>query len=545
MAHREVDEAPTPEDAPAADAAATAPEPPNESETGPPPDDTSPQARQRHGDRLSGLDAAFLEMESSTRHMHVGALFIFDPPQDGRNVGFHRFLKLVRSRLHLVPRYRQRLQHPPLRSGNPVWVDDPHFDLAYHVRHAALPAPGTTAQLTEYCARILSRQLDRSKPLWELYVIEGLEEGRVALLGKSHHAMVDGLSGIDIATVMLDVDPEASRKIPDPERWNPKPTPKPHELAADQIVRLATSPAELVESAQRLASAPKKTARRVAEVGRGVARVVRSNVAKPAPRSLLNQPIGPHRRFAIQRVALDDVKLVKNAFKTTVNDVVLAMTADAVGRFLRARTARTDGLWLRAMVPVSTRTDSEEHHLGNRIVSVFVDLPMFEMDPVERLRICHDGMSDVRKSHAAVGANFLIGLGDFAPPTIHAMASRAAVNSRLFNFLVTNVPGPQLPIYCLGARLLGAFPFTPLAANHALGVGVMSLDGWMNFGLTADYDALPDVEDLTGYLVDAVTELVDCAHAASERAARSSSGQRTGTDADVITSRDDAASADG
>ena len=508
------------------------------------PVDAAPAPQQRHGDRLSGLDAAFLEMESATRHMHVGALLIFDPPDDPRRVGFSRFLKLVRSRLHLVPRYRQKLVTPPLRSGAPVWVDDRHFDLAYHVRHAALPAPGTTTQLTEYAARILSRQLDRDRPLWELYVIEGLEHGRVALLSKNHHAMVDGLAGVDIATVMFDLDPDGSYDIPAPQPWEPQPTPSKAQLAADQAVRLATSPAELVESAQRVAAAPRNTARKIASVGRGVARVVRSNLAKPAPRSLLNQPPGTHRRFAIQRVALEDVRVVKDTFRTTVNDVVLAVTADAVGRFLRERTARTDGLWLRAMVPVSTREGSEAHQLGNRVVSVFVDLPMFEMDPIERLRVCHEGMSEVRSSHAAVGANFLIGLGDFAPPTLHAMASRLAVNSRLFNFLVTNVPGPQVPIYCLGARLLGAFPFTPLAANHAFGVGVMSIDGWLNFGFTADYDALPDVENLCGHLVDSVGELLRCAEAANEKAARLSPGPRTGSDADVITPQDDAATAD-
>lgn len=489
--------------------------------------------RQRHGDRLAGIDAAFLEMESPTLHMHVGGLFIFDPPEDRSTFTFSRFLEVVRSRLHLVPRYRQRLAYPPMKVGNPVWVDDRHFDLSYHVRHAALPAPGSTEQLTEYCMRILSRQLDRNRPLWELYVIEGLEDDRIAILGKSHHAMVDGMSGIDIATVMLDLTPDQSNEIPPPQPWEPAATPSPAELAADQAVRLATSPTELVESAQRVARTPAKTAKKVAMVGRGVAKVVRSNLTKPAPRSLLNQPPGTHRRFAIQRVALEDVKTIKNAFGTTVNDVVLAVVADAVGRFLRDRSARTDGLWLRAMVPVSTRSDSESHRLGNRVVTSFVDLPMWEMDPIERLRVCHDAMSEVKSSHAAVGAGFLIGLGDFAPPTIHAMASRVAVNSRLFNFLVTNVPGPQIPIYCLGARLLGAFPFTPLAANHSFGVGVMSIDGWMNFGFTADYDALPDVERITGHLVVSVTELLRCAQAATEHRGRRM--PRTGSDADVIT----------
>jgi diacylglycerol O-acyltransferase / wax synthase len=473
--------------------------------------------RQGHGDRLSSLDAAFLEMESDTRHMHVGGLFVFDPPEGGRRVRFPHFLQLVRSRLHLIPRYRQKVVTPPLQLGAPVWVDDPDFDLAYHVRHAALPQPGTTKQLTEYAARILSRQLDRSRPLWELYVIEGLEGGRIALLGKTHHAMVDGMSGIDIATVMLDLAPDQSDTLPDPQPWTPRATPSATELGIDAVRDLASSPAHLVASAERLAKAPTVAAKRALSVGRGVARVARSNLAKPAPRSILNRPPGRNRRFAIQRLELERIKAIKRTFGTTVNDVILATVADATGRYLRSNGVDTDGLWLRAMVPVSTRDASEAHHLGNRVVSVFVDLPMMEMDPIERLRVCHEAMADIKRSHAAVGAGFLIGLGEFAPPTLHAMASRLAVNTRVFNFLVTNVPGPQLPIYCMGARLLGAFPFTPLAANHSYGIGVTSIDGWLNVGFVADYDALPDIDEVPDFLVAAVDELASCALSVSER----------------------------
>ncbi|MCC5949366.1 MAG: wax ester/triacylglycerol synthase family O-acyltransferase [Nitriliruptoraceae bacterium] len=473
--------------------------------------------RQGHGDHLSSLDAAFLEMESDTRHMHVGGLFVFDPPEDGRRVRFPHFLELVRSRLHLIPRYRQKVVVPPLQLGSPRWVDDPDFDLSYHVRHAALPEPGTTAQLTEYASRILSRQLDRSRPLWELYVIEGLEHGRIALLGKTHHAMVDGMSGIDIATVVLDVSPDQSDTLPEPAPWTPRPTPTPAELATDALRDLATSPAHLAESVGRVAKAPRVAAAKAFAVGAGVARVARKNLVKPAPRSILNQPPGRSRRFAIQRIELERVKAIKRVFGTTVNDVILAVVADGTGRYLRHRGVETDGLWLRAMVPVSTRSASESHHLGNRVVSVFVDLPMMEMDPIERLRVCHDAMASVKRSHAAVGAGFLIGLGEFAPPTLHAMASRLAVNTRVFNFLVTNVPGPQLPIYCLGARLLGGFPFTPLAANHSYGIGVTSLDGWLNVGIVADYDALPDVDVVPDMLVGAVEDLATCALAVSEK----------------------------
>lgn len=480
-----------------------------------------PGGSQGHGERLSSVDAAFLEMEDPALHMHVGGLLIFDAPpplpDDAQGSRFARFLTLVRARLHLVPRYRQKLVTPPFGLGNPVWVDDPQFDLSYHVRHAALPKPGTTAQLTEYCARILSRPLDRDRPLWETYVIEGLEEGRFAILSKSHHAMIDGLAGMDIATVMLDLSPDGAQEVPEPAPWAPQPTPTSSDLAVGAVRHLASSPGELYRAGRRLVEAPAKSAIRATEVGRGVVSVARANLSHRAPRSLLNQAPGPHRRLAVQRVALGEIKAIKDAFGTTVNDVVLAVVADATGRYLRSRGARTDKLWLRAMVPVSTREKSGAHALGNRVVSVFVDLPMFELDPVERLRICHDAMAEVKSSHHAVGAGFLVGLGQFAPPTIHAMASRVASRSRLYNFLVTNVPGPQVPIYCLGARLLGFFPFTPLAATQSYAVGLTSIDGWLNFGFTADYDAIPDVERITGYLLDAVAELGRSADAVDVR----------------------------
>ncbi len=486
-------------------------------------------------ERLSSTDVAFLEMESPTRHMHVGGLFMFDPPSDGPHFSFASFLELVTSRLHHIPRYRQKVLQPAFGLAAAVWVDDPDFDLTYHVRHAALPAPGTTAQLTEYATRILSRQLDRDRPLWELYVIDGLEGGRVALLGKTHHAMIDGLAGIDIATVMLDVAPDASDELPPPEPWTPRPAPSEATLTARFVRDLVTSPAQAAESAARLARTPKVAARKALQVGRGVGRVASANLLRPAPRSPLNVPPGRHRRFAVQRLPLDEVKAVKDAFGTTVNDVILAVVADATGRYLRLRGARTDRMWLRAMVPVSTREASEAHALGNRVVAVFVDLPMFEMDPIQRLRVCHEAMVDVKSSHAAVGAGFLLGLGEFAPPTIHAMAARVAVNARLFNFLVTNVPGPQLPIYCLGSRLRGAFPFTPLAANHSYGVGVTSMDGWINVGITADYDALPDIDEVPAMVTAALAELVASAAAVSERARRLEEGrQRTETGTDVL-----------
>ena len=469
-----------------------------------------------HGERLSSLDAAFLNMESPTLHMHVGGLFVFDASERGE-VDFARFLALVRSRLHLVPRYRQKLAYAPFNLGNPVWVDDPQFDLSYHVRHAALPRPGSIAQLTEYAGRILSRQLDRDRPLWELYVIEGLEDGGFAILGKNHHAMIDGLAGIDIATVMLDFAPDGSADIPAPEPWEPAPSPPGYELAFSAVAHALSSPAAALSAGRSALASPRAAAGRLARVGRAVASVATRNLVHPAPKSPLNRPPGLHRRLAIQRLPLDEVKRIKNTFSTTVNDVVLALAADATGRYLRSRGTDTDGMWLRAMVPVSVRTEDDTHALGNRVVSVFVNLPMAEMDAVERLHVCRDAMAEVKQSHHAVGAGALIGLSQFAPPTLHAMAARAAARARLFNFLVTNVPGPQIPIYGLGARLLGAFPFTPLAATHAYAIGLTLIDGSLNVGITADWDTLPDVGNVPGFLTAALAELTTNADAAGTR----------------------------
>lgn len=474
---------------------------------------------QDHGDRLTAIDAAFLEMESPTQHMHVGGLFLFEPSAPG-SFDFQKFLRLVRSRLHLVPRYRQKLAFMPLSLANPIWVDDEHFDLSYHVRHAALPRPGTLEQLTEFAARILSRPLDRDKPLWEVYVIEGLEDGRFAVLGKNHHAQIDGIAGMDIAQVMFDVSSEIPDQYPPPEPWEPEVAPTGYSLLWSGLQAALASPvASTVGRAQRAVRNPTTTIAKAARVGQGLVGVARSNLTRPAPKSLLNRAPGVSRRIAVQPIPLDEVKRVKNAFGSTVNDVVLAMVGDTVGRYLRGRGAKTDGVRLRVMVPVSVRTESGDGALGNQVTSVFVDLPVGPMDPIERLEYCSANMRNVKQSHHALGAEFLVGLTEFAPPTIHAMASRLAASSRLFNFVVTNVPGPQIPIYCLGARLRGAYPFIPLVATQAIAVGVTSIDGIMSFGFTADYDAVPDVNDLPALLRGSLDDLLASAGATEARKA--------------------------
>lgn len=467
---------------------------------------------QSHGDRLSALDAAFLHLEEPTQQMHVGGLFVFDG--EG-SLDFQRFVDLIRSRLHLVPRYRHRLAFPRFGLATPTWVDDERFDIAYHVRHAALPEPGTMEQLTEYSARILSRPLDRDRPLWELYVIEGLEGGRFAVLGKNHHAMVDGVAGVDLATVLFDLEPDVPDELPAPEPWSPRPAPSAESLTWSAVSRILEGPASAAEAVSQVVRTPGRHVRRALRVGHGVVSVARRTLGSRAPTSPLNQAPGTARRFAVQRLSLQDVKTVKDTFGTTVNDVVLAIVSDATGRYLRGMGARTDGLWLKVMVPVSVRSDDDAHALGNRVSSVFVDLPMFELDPVERLRICSDAMGDVKRGQDAVGADFLVGLSQFAPPTLHAAAARLGARGRLFNFVVTNVPGPQVPVYCLGSRLEAAFPFVPLARTQAYSVGVISLDGWLNVGIVGDHRTQPDLGRATDHLRSALDDLLTSAEAAS------------------------------
>ncbi len=463
-----------------------------------------------HGDRLSAVDAAFLRMESPNQHMHVGGLFILEPG-DGSTFTFDRFQRLVRSRLHLVPRYRQRIAGTPLDLAQPIWVDDPGFDLAYHVRHAALPRPGGMDQLLEYASRILSRQLDRDRPLWELYVVEGLEDGNIGIIGKNHHAMIDGLAGVDILGVLLDTDPESPEELPPAMAWEPHPPPSGVRRAVGAVRELATQPSGLVTRARALVDRPLEVAKRTAAVGSGLTHLATTGLSGGlASKSILNQAPGISRRFAVQQLPLGEVKEVKNAFDATVNDVVLAVCGDMLGRYLRARHESTRGLELRVMVPVSVRTSTDHN---NQVAAVLVDLPVDEMDPVARLRAVSRRMGDVKRSHSAVGADFLLNLSGFAPPTIHALGARLAAQTRLFNTVVTNVPGPQFPVYALGARLVGGYPFIPLAATQSLAIGLVSLDGVIHTGFTADYDALPDVSLLPEFLRGSLDDLLVSARA--------------------------------
>jgi diacylglycerol O-acyltransferase len=477
-------------------------------------------------DRLSALDTSFLHLEDDAAHMHVASVMLFDgdpPPQD-------ELIAAIEGRLHLVPRYRQKLAFVPFSQGRPRWVDDPHLNLSYHVRKTALPAPGTEEQLRALAGRVLAQQLDRDKPLWEIWVVEGVEGGCFALICKTHHALVDGISGVDIVTVLFDTSAE-SEKPPEPERrWLPAPTPSRTQLLSEALLERTTVPSEIARSVRAVFRAPRQIAGGVRDSLVGVGAMAWAGM-NPAPPSPYNTRIGPHRRFTWVRTNLEDVKAIKNALGGTVNDVVLATVSGALGRHLHRRGETLSGRELKAMVPVSVRADEDRGALGNQVAAMMAPLPVWCADPVRRLEIVNESMGGLKDSGQAVGAQVLTQLTGFAPPTIMAQASRLMARQRMFNLVVTNVPGPQFPLYLMGHELRDLFPMVPLARNQGLGVAIMSYNGKMNFGLVGDYDVMHDLDDLADDFEASLAELGDTAGVPvrSERPARKRS--RTGATA--------------
>ncbi|MGH2913772.1 MAG: WS/DGAT/MGAT family O-acyltransferase [Solirubrobacteraceae bacterium] len=465
---------------------------------------------QQHLDRLTSIDASFLHQEGDAAHMHIGAVLLFEGPAPS----YADFADHIRGRLHLVPRYRQRLATPPLQTGRPLWVDDPDFNLDYHVRHAALPAPGGEEQLLLLSARIASQQLDRSKPLWEMWLVEGLADDRFALISKTHHALVDGVSGVDLATVLLDLEREPSPDDDGLVPWRPHAEPSGAELVLAGAVGAINTTAELALRALAAATRPGASVNLLRDALEGLGELVWAGL-NPAPETPLNVPIGPHRRYAISRQRLADYKRVKDAFGGTVNDVVLTVVSGALAEWLRARGLRTEGLEMRALVPVSVRRGDQRGMLGNRLTVMRGPLPVYIEDPVSRLHYIRAAMDGLKESKQAVGAATLAAVNNLAPPTILAQASRLNFSTRLFNLLVTNVPGPQLPLYVLGRRLLHLFPVAFLPDSHALAVAIMSYDGGLNYGLLGDYDAMPDLDVVADGLDTALAQLLTAAAARS------------------------------
>jgi diacylglycerol O-acyltransferase len=441
-------------------------------------------------DRLTALDSTFLHLEDhSDAHMHVAMVMVYE----GVAPTLQELIDHVQSRLHLVPRYRQRLAYVPLGQGRPVWTDDPHFNPYYHIRHTALPQPADDMALKRLAGRLFSQRLDRSKPLWEMWLVQNMSRGRFALIAKTHHALVDGISGVDITTVLFDTAREPAPTGPPPP-WSAKPLPGPAKLLGEALLERTTVPGEMTRGARALLRAPRRAAIQLKDGLVSIGATTLAGINAPAPPSPFNVDIGPHRRYTFLDADLTTFKAIKDSLGGTLNDVVLTSVCLALGRYLRDRGHDTDGLVLKAMVPVSVRSKEQRGTLGNQVTAMWAPLPVGVENPAECLNKITAAMEDLKKSGQAVGAQVLTNLAGFAPPTILSQAARLQARQPFFNLVITNVPGPQFPLYLLGRRLQVLYPVVPLAQRQALGIAVMSYDGHLGFGLLGDYDALPELE---------------------------------------------------
>jgi WS/DGAT/MGAT family acyltransferase len=461
-------------------------------------------------ERLSALDVSFLYLETPTTAMHVGSVARFAPPP-GEPFDYDELCALVSRRIGLVPRYRQKVRWVPGHIANPVWVDDEDFDITYHVRRSALPKPGTDDQLRTLVGRLQARQLDRSRPLWEMYLVEGLADGRFAIITKTHHAMVDGVSAVDIGTLILDLEPTPRPTVDD--AWVPHRGPSRFTLVADAVAETMRRPTQVIDTVRSGLTDARATAERAVGAASGLAAVARTSL-RSAPTSPLNADIGEQRRFGMAATLLDDYKRIRKTHGGTVNDVVLATTAGALRTWLLTRgEAVVPSSVVRAMVPVSVRSEAQGGTLGNRVSSYFVDLPVGEPSPVMRLHQVSYAMKGHKESGHAIGADALVRVTGFAPPTVHAAAARLAsgLSRRLFNVVVTNVPGPQFPLYAAGARMIDCYPVVPLAKGQAVTIGLTSYNGGVFYGLNCDRDSMPDVDVLAGCIEESLGELLDTA----------------------------------
>jgi len=454
--------------------------------------------------RLSPQDASFLHLEDAVSHMHIGSVAVLEGPSPG----YEAVSRMIRAHLPSVPRYRQRVHFVPLALGRPVWVDDPHFNLGYHLRRTALPPPGGDGELRDLVGRVMSQQLDRGKPLWETWIVEGLTEGRWALITKLHHCMVDGISGTDLMAVVL--DSERDPKLPPPDEWQPERQPPGAELAVEALARRTVSPYEQLRALRSAARSPGRVARDAAEAAHGLWTM--AGLAAAPPASSLNGPIGPHRRWAWARSQLSDVKRVRGAFGGTVNDVVLTVIAGGFRALLASRGESTQRD-VRTLVPVSVRTSEERGEYNNRVSAIFASLPVGIEEPVERLAAVRAQMEQLKHSGEAVAGDVLVGLSGFAPAMLLALGLRAATRmpQRTVNTVTTNVPGPQRPLYAAGRRMLECFPYVPIAGHVRIGVAIFSYDGGLTFGVTGDYDEAPDIDVLCVEIERSMRDLVTAA----------------------------------
>lgn len=463
----------------------------------------------QHLDRLSSVDASFLHQEDGRdSHMHIGGIGIFEGPVPAEE----ELLAHIAGRLKLVPRFRQKLVAAPLGSGRPLWTDDSRFSLGYHVRRTALPSPGQEQQLMRLISRVHSQRLDRTKPLWEMWIVEGLADDRWAVLTKTHHALVDGVGGVDIMTALLDLTPEPREVGADD--WHAAREPSFVDLVGRGVSGAVRNAREVGGKVIGRALNPRRAAGEVVERALGLAEMARMTLS-PAPPTPLNRAPGPHRDFAVVRERVADFKAVKDALGGTLNDVVLACVSGALRHFLDDYGCPVDEMRLRACVPMSVRTSSQAGGLGNRIVIMVAELPIDIGDPVARLREVSRHMDGLKSSRQAVGAQTMIQMEQWMPPNVLAQASRLGFTSRLYNLLVTNVPGPQFPVYLLGRRMTEVFPIAFLAPEHTLAIAILSYDGSVNVGLLGDSDAAHDLGALADYMDRALQELLAAARPAT------------------------------
>ena len=475
--------------------------------------------------RLTGLDATFLYMETPSNHMHVASTVILDPSTAPGGYSFDKARALIENRLPLLPPFRRRLVEVPFGLHHPIWIEDPDFDLDYHVRRAALPSPGGRQELEEFAADVFGRPLDRTRPLWEMYIVEGLEGGHIAVVSKTHHAAIDGVSGAELTVNLLDLSPESVVVPPPDPPWKPDRVPTDIEMLTYAMNSLARQPLAAFKAARRTASMVLNLRRRNRQ----------PNVNPPpapfaAPKTFLNTAITAHRRFAMTAVALDDVKQVKNALGGTVNDVVLAVCAGALRKWLADHGEDHDED-LVGMVPISVRTEDQKGEMGNRVSAMLVKLVSTLDDPAERLAAIRDATKDAKEQDKAISADVLTDWMEFAAPALAARAARLASSLRvfdrlshpIFNLVISNVPGPPIPLYSAGARVMGIWPMGPITDGTGLNITVMSYLDAVNFGLVACRELAPDLDALARYIDESMEELLK----AAAKGAGASSGAAT------------------
>lgn len=465
-------------------------------------------------ERLTALDNSFLILEGPDAYMHVASTMVFDAGplrrEDG-GVDAEALKALIGASLHRIPRYRQKLAWIPLEN-HPVWVDDDDFNLDYHVRHTALPRPGSEEQLKRLSSRIMQQHLDRARPLWEIWVVEGLDKERFALVTKVHHCMVDGVSGVDLMKVLMSLSPDAPP--PDePPRFVPRPAPSGLELLRHEFTRFLQLPFAAVRDLRGFVREADDARQEVLVRLRAAAETLGASLRSASP-TPLNRPIGPHRRFDWMTMDISEVKAVRRALGGSLNDVVLTIVTGAVRRYLERRGVRLRGLDFRVMAPVSVRATDQDGALGNRVSAWVLPLPLDEDDPRARLRRIAERTSELKDSRSAVGAEMLTQVAEWTPSNLLALGARNVTRLLPFNLVVTNVPGPQVPMYMGGARMIEVFPHVPLAGNLGLGIALLSYDGRIHWGFNADYDVVPDLVDFVADTRDALAELLRAARPA-------------------------------